>query len=109
MTIVPTADAHPSVFASDRRKCDRIDVALWTRIGLSDGSEYPARITNVSPGGLMTMTPCPAAMDVQVRVKLADIGWVDGKIAWTMGDRMGVEFDRLLDADKFTSLAPYCL
>ncbi len=109
MYTVPTSEKLPSVFASDRRACDRIDVAIWTRISLIDGSEYPARITNISAGGLMAMTPCPATDGVVARIKLPDIGWIEGAVAWNMGDRIGFEFDNIMDSCTFTKLTPYCL
>jgi hypothetical protein len=109
MSLEPAAALHSNVFASDRRAGDRIDVAIWTRISMSDDSEYPARITNISPGGLMLMTPCPAAADVPVRIKIAELGWIDAKVAWQMGDRTGLEFDTMLDDHRFAVLAPYCL
>jgi hypothetical protein len=109
MSLEPATSAKPSVFASDRRSCDRIDVTIWTRISLSDDSEYPARITNISPGGLMAMTPCPAAADVPLRIKIVELGWVEAKVAWQMGDRVGIEFEDVLDDHRFAMLAPYCL
>jgi hypothetical protein len=109
MLLVPVNEQRPSVFASDRRANDRIDVALWTRIGLSDDSEYPVRITNISCAGLMAMTPCPASEDIAVRVKIGEIGWVDGIIAWRMGDRIGIEFDTMMTDHDFLTLAPYCI
>lgn len=109
MAHAPAQETKSSVFASDRRACDRIDVAIWTRLGLSDDSEYPARITNISPSGLMAMTPCQAAEDVPVRIKIPEIGWVDATIAWHMGDRIGVEFDDVMSDEVFSLLIPYCL
>ncbi len=109
MLLVPNHEKHSSVFASDRRSSERIDVAIWTRIGLSDDSEYPARITNISTIGLMAMTPCPAAEDISVRVKIAELGWIDGSIAWRMGDRIGIEFDNPISDQEFMTLAVYCI
>jgi hypothetical protein len=109
MSIEPAHESKLAIFASDRRACERIDVAIWTRISLSDDSEYPMRITNISPSGLMGMSPCPACAEVPVRIKIAEIGWVEGKIAWQMGDRIGVEFDQVIDDKVFAVLAHYCL
>jgi c-di-GMP-binding flagellar brake protein YcgR len=109
MLLTSTQENRSSVFASDRRSSERIDVTLWTRISLSDDSEYPARVTNISPSGMMAMTPCGAHEDVTVRVKIVEIGWVDGIIAWRMNDRIGIIFDHVLSDQDFTALAPYCI
>lgn len=97
------------VFALDRRSLDRIDVAIWSSIRAEDDVDNPARITNISPAGLMAMTPAKLVADQQVRINLPDIGWVAARVGWTMGDRAGFEFNVLLDDEAFAKLAPFCI
>lgn len=109
MSTTATNLQNHSVFATDRRSAERVDVVIWARVGLSDDSEYPARITNISTAGLMAMTPCPAAEDVGVRIKLPEIGWIECNVAWRMDDRIGLSFDRALSEEEFFLLNPYRL
>jgi len=97
------------IFALDRRSKDRIDVAIWSQIRTENDEESPARITNISGAGLMAMTPAPLQADQRVRIQLPEIGWVAARVGWTMGDRVGFEFNVLLEDDAFAKLAPYCL
>lgn len=97
------------VFALDRRSLDRLDVAIWSQIRGDDDTDHPARITNISPAGLMAMTPAPLQSDQHVRINLPEIGWVAARVGWTMGDRAGFEFHVMLEDEPFSRLAPYCL
>jgi PilZ domain len=109
MSLVPVVDLRPSVFAQDRRFADRIDVAIWTRLQLCDEIEDPIRITNISTAGMMGMTPCDACEGTRVTLKLPELGWIDGRVAWRLGDRIGIEFRKAIIEADFLALTPYCL
>ncbi len=109
MSVVTETLGNVSVFASDRRSDERIDVAIWTRIKLSDQSEFPARITNISRIGLMAMTPCEINDGVRLELEIPEIGWISGELQWRLGDRMGIAFRRELAPQAFMLLAPFCL
>jgi hypothetical protein len=98
-----------SVFATDRRSEERIDVAIWSEIQTGEDMGCPLRITNISLSGLMGMSPSTIQSDVMVRVKLPEIGWVEGYIVWRMIDRIGIDFRKALQPECFLKLSPYCL
>jgi PilZ domain len=97
------------IFALDRRSKDRIDVALWSWIRAEDEEDQPIRITNVSLAGLSGMTPLKLASDQMVRLCLPDIGWVAAKTCWVMGDRVGFEFNLLIEDESFDKLLKFAL
>jgi hypothetical protein len=109
MSLDPAIDPSVPVFASDRRSSERLDVTIWTRVAFGEDAEFPFRVSNISTAGLMGMTPCPCAEDAKLRVKLPEIGWVDARVSWRMGDRTGITFRRPLLNDAFLLLSPYCL
>jgi hypothetical protein len=76
----------------DRRHAERTDVALWGRIRFR-GTSHPARICNISAGGLMAMTPFALREYSEVDVEIPVIGWRSAMVAWTRRDQVGLEFD----------------
>jgi PilZ domain len=103
------AEPTSSVFASDRRSEERIDVAIWSEIQTGEDVGCPLRITNISLSGLMGMSPSTLQSDILVRVKLPEIGWIEGYIMWRMIDRIGIDFRKALQPESFLKLSPYCL
>jgi len=57
-------------------------------------NEHEVRIRNVSAGGLMADIPTDAPRGEPVEIKLRNIGWVSGHIAWATDGRVGIAFDR---------------
>jgi hypothetical protein len=87
--------------AIDRRGADRENLALWSRIRMPSQPDYALRICNVTPLGVMAMTPCPAHDGDTVQIELPAIGWHEARIIWVLGDRIGAEFVRPVDRDQF--------
>lgn len=90
----------------DRRDADRVDVALWGRIRYR-GTSHPARICNLSPGGLMAMTPFKLANYSEVDVEIPVLGWRTAIVAWVKDDRVGCEFDPPLKHALFDRLSTF--
>ena len=109
MPLDTLVESRPSVFAQDRRNSDRLDVAIWTQLTLGQDTEFPVRITNMSTIGLMAMTPSNAAEGAKIQLELPEIGWIEGRIAWRLGDRIGIEFRKPIVEGDFLLLTPYCL
>jgi hypothetical protein len=109
MSLTTTIERPTSVFAQDRRASDRIDVAIWTQLYTKTGEAHPIRITNISPAGLMGMTPCIADDASKVTLDLPELGVLNGSIAWRLGDRIGIEFRRMMTEEDFLKLVPFCL
>jgi hypothetical protein len=63
----------------------------------NSGSESEVRVRNISSGGLMAESANRAPRGEPVEVKLRNIGWVSGKIAWIAESRFGIAFDYPID------------
>jgi len=112
MAVAATAPANTlagRIFASDRRMSERVDVAIWARIRVQGQPEHPARIGNISMSGFMAMTPCPIYDYAPLLVELPRIGWVKATALWSLGDRIGGEFEHMLDPETFGKLRPFHL
>jgi hypothetical protein len=59
--------------------------------------EREVRVRNISSGGLMADAPVRAGRGESVELKLKNIGWISGKIAWIAESRFGVAFDHPID------------
>ena len=55
------------------------------------------RVRNLSAGGLMAEVHQPVAQGTSVEVEVRGIGWISGRIAWCVDDRVGVAFDHPID------------
>jgi PilZ domain len=63
----------------------------------SSGDEGEVRVRNISSGGLMAEAPLRVPRGDVVEVKLRNIGWVTGKVAWVAETRFGISFDYPID------------
>ena len=61
------------------------------------GDEREVRVRNISSGGLMAEAPVRSPRGETVEVKLRNIGWVTGKVAWVAEARFGIAFDYPID------------
>lgn len=65
-------------FSDERRRHQRVKVALLGRYMLSSRREYPCQTVDMSPGGLALIAPVPAQPGERVVVYLDHIGRVEG-------------------------------
>jgi hypothetical protein len=72
-----------------------------------DGEKFEHRIKmhNLSAGGMMAEGTAQAMRGMVVWVKLRNLGWIEGTVAWVQANRFGVAFREEIDPDSF-SLAP---
>ena len=61
------------------------------------GTEVTVKIRNLSSGGMMAESPVSFSRGDPIETELRGIGTVTGKIAWTAGGRIGVQFDVQID------------
>ena len=61
------------------------------------GDEVTVKIRNLSPGGMMAEAPVSFSRGERIEADLRGIGLVPGRIAWTAGGRLGVQFDMPID------------
>jgi hypothetical protein len=66
--------------SDERRRHQRVKVALLGRYMLSSHREYPCQSLDMSPGGLSLIAPVPAADGERVVVYLDHIGRVEGNM-----------------------------
>lgn len=67
-------------FSDERRRHQRVKVALLGRYMLSSRREYPCQTVDMSPGGLALIAPVPASQGERVVVYLDHVGRVEGQM-----------------------------
>lgn len=71
---------------ADRRRHQRVGVALLGRYMLTNRQEYPCRTIDISPGGVSLIAPVKGAVGERVVVYLEHIGRIEGQIARVVED-----------------------
>lgn len=84
--------------ADDHRHISRDSLFLMAelRVPGQDGLSR-VKVRNLSAGGMMAEGTVGAARGTLVEVNIRNIGWVEGAIAWTHGDRCGIAFSGEID------------
>lgn len=72
--------ARPSARKLERRRHNRVAVALLGRYMLSDRQEYPCQTVDLSPGGGMVVAPVKGKLGERVVLYLEHIGRVEGEV-----------------------------
>jgi hypothetical protein len=85
------------IFAIDRRRTERRDVAIYTYAKLRSNEQVALEIGNVSPGGLMARTASAIMEQTRVQIDLPGIGWTAASAVWSIGDQYGFAFEKRLD------------
>jgi PilZ domain len=91
-----TMDSDDSSTAKRGNNRDSLLVKATLRFP-STGDEGEVRVRNISSGGLMAEAPLRLPRGEAVEVKLRNIGWVSGKVAWIAEARFGIAFDYPID------------
>jgi hypothetical protein len=95
--------------AEAKRVADRDSLFLLATLRFpASKEEGDVRIRNLSAGGLMAEAPLRVARGEKVEVKLKNIGWITGHVAWVAEGRIGIAFDHPInpkDARKPASAA----
>jgi hypothetical protein len=71
---------RPAARALDRRRHQRVGLAVLGRYMLATRQEYPCQSVDVSPGGLSLMTPVRGLIGERIVVYLEHIGRIEGQI-----------------------------
>lgn len=84
--------------AVDTRNISRDSLFLMADLRL-EGAEGLERVKvrNLSAGGMMAEGPVRVLRGSRLSVKLRNIDWVDGSVAWVQDNRFGIAFDREID------------
>ncbi|WP_151973222.1 PilZ domain-containing protein [Erythrobacter sp. EC-HK427] len=77
----------------DTRQVGRDSLFLLAQIRV-DGNEnvFRIKVRNLSAGGMMAEGDVPVVRGARVTVELRNIGWIEGSVAWTQGNRFGIAF-----------------
>lgn len=91
---------------ADRRGGDRYRTVWRIAKVTRDGDVGLWRVRNMSDRGMMLAADVPVAVGEKLEIALSDAVVVRGKVVWSEGGRLGVEFDREVDvADVLKQLA----
>jgi hypothetical protein len=88
---------------SKDRTSERRNFFLGTTLSIDARAPLPARVRNLSVGGMMielAQEPDPElTIGHRLVAELRNIGRVKGEIAWGGGRRFGIKFDREIDPE----------
>ena len=96
-SIVPNDTADADARFESMRSEPRDSMFLMAVMRRAGGSDVTVKIRNLSPGGMMAESPVSFSRGDVIQAELRGIGEVTGKIAWTAGGRVGVQFDTAID------------
>ena len=91
-----TAGSDDAAFESMRSE-PRDSMFLMAAMRRPGGSDVQVKVRNLSSGGMMAESPVNFSRGEVIEAELRGIGLVAGKIAWTAGGRVGVQFDVPID------------
>lgn len=93
----------PNSFSEDhgsgaKRSQDRDSLFLKATLRFaSTQEEGEVRIRNLSAGGLMAEAAVQVPRGEKVELKLRNIGWIRGTVAWVAEGRIGIAFEHPID------------
>jgi hypothetical protein len=89
---------------SDPRRIDREDVHYRARGQGPDGRQITLLIVNISPHGLMAR--CDESFDdgARIRITLPAVGSVAAEVRWSLGGRLGCEFEQMVELAAYYDL-----
>jgi hypothetical protein len=90
------ASADDARFESMRSE-PRDSMFLMAAMRRPGGTDVQVKVRNLSSGGMMAESPVNFSRGDVIEADLRGIGAVQGKIAWTAGGRVGVQFDAPID------------
>lgn len=85
----------------DARQADRDTLLLQANLRVA-GSDavYSVEVRNLSSTGLMAEGSARVLRGTVISIELPQVGWVDGTVAWTQGNRFGIAFIDPVDAKR---------
>lgn len=89
---------------SDARREDRDEVQYRARAIGADGRTHMLLIVNLSPHGLMARFDSSVAVDDPIQISLPIIGQTAAQVRWSLGGRIGCQFDYPIDLASYYEL-----
>lgn len=93
-----------SALATDRRDAPREEVFYRTRALRAGGASAPLQIVNMSASGLMARCDDSFEIGETLRVRLPVVGEIGAQVRWSLGGRIGCQFDRMIDLMPYLEL-----
>ena len=90
-------------FAEVRRE-DRDDVHYRARAFGPDAKSLNLLVVNISPHGLMARCETSFEAGDRIRVTLPIVGVVVAEVRWSLGGRVGCQFDTAIDLASYYEL-----
>ena len=82
---------------SQQRVAVRDSLFLQATIRLPDGTEFLARVRNLSTDGMMIESDAVPSVGTVYEVEMRGIGRVSGRVAWVAEGRAGLALDSPID------------
>jgi len=83
---------------SENRQIARDSLFVMADLRLPGSTdEHRIKVRNLSAGGMMGEGPVRVSRGDAVEVRIRNVGWVDGSVAWVQDDRFGVAFRSEID------------
>ncbi|MBO9622871.1 MAG: PilZ domain-containing protein [Sphingomonas sp.] len=89
---------------SDPRRVEREDVHYRARAQAADGKPLALLIVNISPHGLMARCDQELQAGDRIRVTLPAVGTIAAEVRWSLGGRLGCEFEKLVELAAYYDL-----
>lgn len=89
---------------SDDRRMDRDEVHYRARAFGPDARQLTLLIVNISPHGLMARCDAHFEIGDRIRVQLPKVGVVIAEARWSLGGRVGCQFERAVDLASYYEL-----
>jgi hypothetical protein len=82
----------------------RDEVLHRTRITLADRRTITATVVNLSPGGLMARSDVDLVAGEWLKIQLPIVGIITAAVRWSLGGRIGCQFDHAVEARTYGQL-----
>lgn len=89
---------------ADIRREDRDDVHYRAKAFGPDAKQVALLIVNISPHGLMARCDRDFEIGDRIRINLPTIGTIAADIRWSLGGRLGAQFDSAIDLASYYDL-----
>jgi len=96
-SFVPDESANADARFESLRSEPRDSMFLMAAMRRPGSADVQVKVRNLSSGGMMAESPVNFSRGDLVEAELRGIGIVTGKVAWTAGGRVGVQFDAPID------------
>ena len=88
----------------ERRQSERDEVFYRTRASAAGLGSFPAQVVNISANGFMARTEVEVPIGQRLSIRLPVIGEVKAEVRWSLGGRIGCQFERMIDLASYLDL-----